>query len=535
MSFISSSPPPQSLSSQKNTSTREVFYLILAVFIAGVCSIIYELLIGAVSSYFLGDSIKQFSLTIGVYMASMGVGSYLSRYIKDDSLIKQFVIFEMVLGLLGGCSVPILYFSYAYTDFYITSMIILTSCIGICIGLEIPFLTRIMERYYKLDQNLSNVLSVDYLGALVATLLFPFVLLPMLGTFKSAVFFGLVNMFIGVFILLGFRKLLTPREGRLLIALNILCFLTLLIVLISSSTLMSKWNNKLYQDRVIYSKESRYQNIILTKNRDDLRLFLNGSLQFSSKDEYRYHESLVHIPILYKNLTGQAAKVLFIGGGDGLGVREALKHESVEQITLVDLDPEVTRLAKEHPMLVSLNDSSLFDHRVKVIHQDAHSFLEYLDGKTGLFDVIILDLPDPNNASLARLYSRDFYQLTQTRLDLGGIVVTQATSPFFARKAFWSINKTMQSAGYETKPYHISVPSFGEWGFIMASRQKLPSDLGWHLAKFLDSPLLQFLDHKLMNGIFNFAKDLQKLPVDESTIDSPVVLDYYLEGWRAWN
>lgn len=503
--------------------TKETTVLILSVFIAGLCSIIYELLIGTTSSYFLGDSVKQFSLTIGMYMAAMGLGSYFSRMISDENLLVKFIGIEIFLGFLGGISVPALYFTFAFTDLYPWMMVLMTMLIGICIGLEIPLLTRVMEQYYVLKVNLSNVLSLDYLGALIATLIFPFILLPFLGTFRSSIFFGLINMLIGFLVLWGFSDQIGFNRKKLLLTANILACGLLVFMLMVSNWLLESWTQSLYQDRVVYSKQSNYQKIVLTKDKDDYRLYLDGNLQFSTIDEYRYHEALVHIPLGIR----KASNVLLLGGGDGLAVREVLKHSTVQSVTLVDLDPEITGMAKENPHLKRINESSLENSKVSVLNQDA---FVYLNKTPKRFDLIIADLPDPNNSSLSRLYSREFYMLVRSRLAENGIFITQSTSPFYARKAFWSIGKSLQNAGFSNLvPYHVNVPSFGDWGFMMASNAALNTGMIQ-----LQVPT-RFLNREAIPGLFVFEKDLIEKDVQGSSLDQPKILTYYLEGWRYWN
>jgi spermidine synthase len=502
--------------------TREAGILIGSVFIAGLCSIVYELLIGATSSYFLGDSIRQFSLTIGVYMAAMGLGSFLSRLIGDERLLEKFVAAEILLGLLGGISVPLLYFAFAYTEAYTWVMIGLTLAIGTLIGLEIPLLVRVMQHYYPLRVNLSNVLSVDYVGALVATLLLPFVLLPLMGVFRSALTFGLVNMFIGFMVLWCFAEKLGMQRRRLLIRYNTAVFALLLVLLAGSSWLLASWSNGLYADRIVYTEQTPYQQIVLTRAKDDIRLYLDGGLQFSSVDEYRYHESLVHVPL---SLSARR-HVLILGGGDGLAAREVLKYSEVESVTLVDLDPAVTRIARHNPHLRALNGGSLDQPRVTVLHRDAFAFLRESSGR---YDAILIDLPDPKNTALARLYSREFYRLVKRRLSPGGVFVTQATSPFYAMRAFWSIVETVRSAGFATvAPYHVNIPSFGEWGFVLASVK--PQEVSIEV-----TVPTRYLDSALAERMFLFPRDLRHTGVLASTLDRPRVLSYYLSGWRHWN
>ncbi len=503
-------------------SKKEISILIISIFIAGLCSIVYELLISTASSYFLGDSVKQFSITIGLYMAAMGIGSYISRLIKKN-LLSKFIAVEILLGFLGGMSVPILYFCYAYTDFYSLYMVIVILAIGILIGLEIPLLTRIMERYYTLKINISTVLSIDYLGALIATLLFPFILLPFLGTFKSALFFGLINMGIGFLNLWCFRDVLNVGRRRLYGIASIAVSVSLLLIFLSAPLFLKQWSNSLYEDRIIFSQQTKYQKIILTKNKADLRLFLDGNLQFSSIDEYRYHEALVHIPFGFAE---NQTHVLLLGGGDGLAIREMLKYPDVKTITVVDIDPEITRISNENRHLRQMNQGSLLDARVTVIHEDAFVFLKDVQQK---FDVIIADLPDPNNVSLARLYSQTFYQLVGARLKPKGVFLTQATSPYFSKKSFWCINTTIDAAGLKTYPYHVYIPSFGDWGFVLGSRNDLdPKTIE------IEVPT-QYLEEDILESLFAFSKDLLDEDTAPSTLDKPVILSYYLKGWKYWN
>lgn len=510
------------LDESDSQATNRVNVLIFSTFIAGVCSIIYELLIATTGSYFLGDSIKQFSLVIGFYMATMGLGSYLSRLISDEKLLRYFVTAEILLGLIGGLSVPLLYFSFAYFNYFQFTILLLTSLVGLLIGLEIPLLSRLMSPYFVLKDNLSNVLSVDYMGALLATLLFPFLLLPFLGIFKTSLFFGLVNMSIGFSVLWFFSKSLKIEKKTTLYLYSFSALTVLITVFLFSQKLLGLWTEQMYDDRVVYAKETPYQQVVLTKSKEDIRLYLNGNLQFSSIDEYRYHESLVHIPML----NCECRDILLLGGGDGLAIRELLKYNGIHSMTLVDLDPAVTMLAKSNSYISALNNEAFEDDRLTVVNKDAFVYLSSTDRH---FDLIIIDLPDPNNTSLSRLYSREFYLLVKNRLSEDGRFVTQATSPFYAPKAFWSIKETITSSGYsDLVPYHTNIPSFGEWGFILASKSRIDLDT----TKLPSST--KYVDAYAIERMLYFEKDMRASNVEISTLDSPKILDYYLDGWKQW-
>jgi len=498
--------------------------IIFSVFVAGLCSLVYELLISTTASYFLGDSVQQFSITIGLYLASMGLGSYVSRLIKTK-LLRSFVAVEILLGLVGGLAVPILYLTYAYGAVFWPVVVGLIMIIGALTGLEIPLLTRIMDREESLDVNLANILSFDYLGALLATLAFPFVLLPVLGTFRASLALGLCNLVIGVVNVWWFRDLLDRRSQRQGYALSVLAALVLAALLAASGSLMDRWSDEVYEDRIVYREQTPYQKIVMTRWKDDFRLFLDGNLQFSSLDEPRYHEPIVHVPM---SQVPQPRRVLVLGGGDGLAAREVLKYETVDQVTIVDLDPKMFEIGRIYPPLTRLNERSLHSPRVRTVAKDAFVFLE----ETGRsYDLIIADLPDPNNASLARLYSRTFYGLVRSHLAAGGVFVTQATSPYFAREAFWTIHKTLRAADFShTYPFHVNVPSFGEWGFVLAAERPLTPSTAEPTVE------TRFLNGRIVPGLFEFPKDLQSPgSLRPSTLDQPRVLDVYLEGWQYWN
>ncbi|PHN02295.1 polyamine aminopropyltransferase [Flavilitoribacter nigricans] len=509
----------------KDRTAGEKAVLIINIFVAGLCSIIYELLISTTSSYFLGDSIKQFSITIGIYLAAMGLGSYLSRLLGGQ-LILRFIEVEVLLSLVGGCSVPILYFVFAnstYAHFNLV-MILMITLIGLLTGLEVPLLSRILTKHYPLKINLSNVLSLDYIGGLIATLLFPFILLPWLGVYHSSLIFGLVNLSLGVINLRVFRELLDGPKKRKYWLGVILAITFLAGMLLTAGQLLRAWSDTFYRDRIIFTKTTPYQHLVLTKGGDDLRLYINRVIQFSSTDEYRYHEPLVHPAMSRANYR---KKVLILGGGEGLTAREVLKYPEVEQVIIVDIDPEVFRIARSNEQLRELNRESLFDPRVETVAEDAFVFLRQYEE---LFDVIIADLPDPTSESLARLYSQEFYALARRRLVPNGVFVTQAASPYHTTNAFWCIAASLEAAGFtEVLPYHTYVPSFGDWGFVLAANRSLRESVR------IEVPC-RFLSDSTARRLTYFEKDL--IPgsaIDTNTLDQPRLLDYYLEDWRRWS
>jgi spermidine synthase len=290
-----------------------------------------------------------------------------------------------------------------------------------------------------------------------------------------------------------------------------------------SDRILEIGETNLYADDVVLAKTTPYQRIVLTAWKDDLRLFLNSHLQFSSKDEYRYHEALVH-----PGLSAQpnARRVLVLGGGDGLAVREILKHPGLETITLVDLDPAMTRLFSTHPELRRLNHDAFLDPRVHVVNADAFVWLE--TSPTELYDFAVVDFPDPSTYSIGKLYTTAFYAALRRHLVPEGRFVVQSTSPLFARKSFWCVVQTVEATGLTAAPYHVYVPAFGEWGFVIGGRSPLtlPTELPGDL---------KFLTIAGLPELFTFPPDMARVPVEPNRLNTQMLVKYYEQEWDGIN
>ena len=491
-----------------------------SVFIIAACSLIYELLISSLSTYLLGSSVIHYSLTIGLFLFFMGVGAWMAQSVTRH-LIPAFVSIEIAIGAVGGVSALLLLFVYAKTEFYYPAMIVVVGVIGILVGMELPLLTRILESRSGLRRGISQVLTFDYIGALLASLLFPFVLLPYFGHLLTATVVGLINLLVALIVAWSFRSQLSVWRGRLIGGVA-LAFLLLVACVIWLKPAQVVIDSALYEDPVIDTRQSTYQKIVLTQRGQDLRLYLDGNLQFSSIDEYRYHEVLVHLPVAFSKTLERA---LIIGGGDGLAARELLKYSHIQSIDVVDLDSEVTTLATEQHLLVSLNENSLKDERVTVHNSDAWTWL----AQSGdLYDVIVIDLPDPESEDVAKLYSVAFYQRIARRLSVGGALITQATSPWFARRAFWSIGNTVEEVFENVRPAAVYVPSFGLWGFFIAAKHSLQEPAS-HLYEG------RYMNDQTLQEVLRLPADLPRLPARVNRNYSLPVIDYYREGWNAQN
>ncbi|MCA3014018.1 MAG: polyamine aminopropyltransferase [Myxococcaceae bacterium] len=493
--------------------------LYVTVLVIATCGLIYELIVGTLASYLLGDSITQFSTVIGVYLFALGIGAWLSGFI-DKGVATRFVEVELAVALTGGISAPFLFATFSSGASFRVALYGMVTVIGTLVGLEIPLLLRLMKDQLQFKDLVSRVLTFDYLGALFASLLFPIVLVPKLGLVRTSLAFGLLNGLVGLWSTWLLEPAL-PSVTRLRVK-GVLVSVVLLVGLALGGSLTDVLEEQLYNDEVVHAVSTPYQRIVVTRGHRGFSLFLNGNLQFAAVDEYRYHEALV-VPAM--RAARQVKQVLILGGGDGLAAREVLRFAGVERVTLVDLDPAMTRLAVQYEELAALNGHSLEHEKLRIINDDAFRFL---DETAETFDVAIVDFPDPNNFSLGKLYTTKFYGLLRRRLAEGGVAVIQSTSPLFARRSFWCIDETVRAAGFATRPYHAWVPSFGEWGYVLAStsslepRRPLPEGL-------------RFLSEASLPTLFVFPPDMAQVPSEVNRLNNQALVHTYEQEWRRWN
>lgn len=513
-------PTPQSPAPAR-VSTAEVA-LLTSVFLVAACGLVYELAAGAVASYLLGDSILQFSTIIGAYLFAMGVGSYASRFFERQ-LVAHFLRIELLVGLVGGLLPATLFlFNDLAPGSFRLVLYGLVLLVGTLVGLEIPLVMRILKRQfahrYALKDLVSQVLTFDYLGALAVSVAFPLLLVPHLGLIRTGLLFGLMNAAVAVWALWLFRAELRRWKSHAWACAAVLGVLGGAFV---GAEQLTKWSEeRLFGDTILYSGSSPYQRVVVTSGRAGVRLFLNGNLQFHSRDEYRYHESLVHTAMAAH---GAPKQVLVLGGGDGLAVREILKWPSVQSVTLVDLDPHITRLFAEQPVLKRLNEGALTHPKVRVVNADAYKWLEQ---HQGVFDVIVVDFPDPSNFSIGKLYSTNFYTLMDEHLSASGFAVVQTTSPLVARQSYWTVATTLEAVGLQTTPFHAHVPSFGEWGFIIAGRR--PFRLATEFPKGL-----RFLTAQGLPAMLDFPPDMARVNTEPNRLSNQILVRTFEAEWGA--
>ncbi len=496
--------------------------LLASVFVVAACGLVYELAAGALASYLLGDSVLQFSTVIGSYLFAMGVGSWMSRFF-DRQLPAHFLRIELLVALAGGFLPALLFMAHAYAPGAFRALLYgMVGVVGILVGLEIPLVMRILKREVALKNLVSQVLTFDYLGALAVSVAFPIVLVPHLGLIRTGLLFGLLNAAVAVWALWVFR-----HELRRFGAHAVACGLTLAVLaagFVQADAVTSLAEDKFYQDRIVLAATSPYQRVVVTQGRTGAKLFLNGNLQFAERDEYRYHEALVHPAMA---AFGAPRRVAVLGGGDGMAVREVLKYPSVESVTLVELDPNMTRLFAQDPAMARLNGGALSSAKLTIVNADAFQWLQGSVLPPALldtFDVIIVDFPDPTNFSIGKLYTNSFYALLAERLSASGYAVIQTTSPLVARQSYWTVATTIESVGLTATPYHANVPSFGEWGYLLASRRP------WRMPTALPEGL-RFLTPQTLPLLFDFPKDMARVPAEVNRLSNQVLVTTYEQEW----
>ena len=493
--------------------------LLCTVFVISTCGLIYELIAGTLASYLLGDSVTQFSTIIGTYLFAMGIGSWLSGYV-EGSLLKWFILVEVIVGLIGGLSAPLLFLLFEQVASFRTLLYAIVSIIGILVGLEIPLLMRMLRDDFSFKDLVSRIFTFDYIGALLASIVFPLVLVPYLGLMRTSLLFGLLNVGVAAFVLYQMPSSRSLRRTLLPGILAAAIVLTGCYIYAGRLQLYSE--HLAYHDNIVYSKSTPYQRIIITRSREDVRLYLNGNLQFSSRDEYRYHEALVH-----PALSGlrEPERVLVMGGGDGLAVREVLKYPGVAHVDLVDLDPAMTSIFRKNDGLAKLNGYALRSPKVSILNMDAFQFVK---GQHAPYDAIIADFPDPSNYSIGKLYTTVFYQSLHKLLNDDGVLVIQSTSPYVARKSFWCVANTVGAAGFYTIPYHAYVPSFGEWGFVMATKNH-----SWRPPQNFP-PGLKYVNAQTMSEMLHFPPDMAALQTDTNRLNNAVLVHYFEDEWAHY-
>ncbi|MEU6619472.1 polyamine aminopropyltransferase [Streptomyces litmocidini] len=526
------------------------FPVLAVVFVCAACGLVYELELVALASYLIGDSVTQASVVLSVMVFAMGVGSLLAKRLRCRAAVG-FGLVEAGLALIGGCSAMVLYAAFAWLGESRHVLVAFSLAIGVLIGAEIPLLMALIQRPAREHAGragrqaalgeqddaagtVADLFAADYVGALVGGLAFPFLLLPWLGQLTGALVTGAVNAVAGGGLVLWvFRHDLTRRSRALLVAVN-LCVLT---ALATATVLVDDFEQAarraVYGEPVRVAVHTDLQEVVVTGGREEPPdLFLDGRLRVAGRDEYRYHEALVH-----PAMNGPHARVLIVGGGDGMAAREALRYAGVRTVTVVELDPGIVRLARTDPALSGLNEQAFRDPRVQVAYADAFNWLRgAADRLQERYDVVISDLPDPGITPSTKLYSEEFYGLVARVLATGGRFAVHAGSATDRPRTYWTVDATLRAAGFATSPFSAAgrTPGFAagpdradragrtgrgprDWGFLLAVRGDRPPALG--LAP--DAPRLRSLGPGTLEAAARRAERTRGATPPPSTLVHP--------------
>ncbi len=510
----------------KDTDKLSSGILKFSLLATGIAGVVAEYILATLASYFLPDATVQWTMIISIMLFSMGIGSRLSKYLVND-LLDKFVIIEFTLSLLVCFSASIVFVSAGRTIYFGIIIYALSILIGLLIGMEIPLVTRINERYEELRLNIASVMSWDYIGSLFGGVFFVFVGMPYLGMTYTPFVLGLLNFLVASVIVFRLGSSLRFKNSLRIAFLFVLGLIALGSYFSKEIILFGEQKN--YKDKIIHISQSRYQKIVITEKQGYSWLFINGHQQLSSFDEWLYHEPLVH-PAM--QLSGQKEHILVMGGGDGCAVKEILKYPEVKSVTVIDLDSTMINMARKHPALLAINKGSFENKKVQVHYQDAFLFNEHTDKK---YDLILVDLPDPRAIDVNKLYTRQFYEKLHDLLTPSGILITQAGSPYFATKAFYCIEKTFQSAGFHTLPLHNQVLTMGEWGWMIGSKQLSKQQMINKLNHVdLSGLKLRWLTPSAIKQVYSFGKPLSDTSgIEINTLANPVLPNYYNNG--NWN
>jgi spermidine synthase len=543
--------------------------LAFCMFTTGASGLVNEYVLATITTYILGNSIEQFSMVIASMMLMMGVSGFVQNKMSDDNLLQKFIAVEVIMALLGGFAPLAIYAAYGYLEnsFQIVHYFFVLS-VGFLIGFEIPLVMRIIDQHkIKLKTNLTLVYAMDYVGAFVGAVIWVQYLLKNYPLTEISFIVAGFNFMVASITIIYFLKQKLILKPAIYIVILIVTSALLIIGFASNRDISSLLEQRFYEDPIVHQETTKYQHLVITHNSGsgDTRLYINGNTQFSSLDEKRYHDFLVH-PLM--EAATSRDNLLILGGGDGLALREVNKYSDVRNITVVDLDPDMVTMASTHKLLTDLNNDSFKNANiatlpfqvidsgakqgvylsesglesmpkwvasVTVYNIDADLFLR--DKPKQKWDAVIIDLPDPSGIEISKLYSKQFYQNLKRYLTADAYISIQSTSPYHAKDAYLAIGNTLNAAGFNVLPYRQNIPSFGDWGYYLAwTAEEKPIDLKKRLSQLKDFSVdTDFITPELLASSFAFGKgELQTKRPCVNTLMEPCLLTAYTDrGWQV--
>jgi spermidine synthase len=543
--------------------------LAFCMFTTGASGLVNEYVLATITTYILGNSIEQFSMVIASMMLMMGVSGFVQSKMSDDNLLQKFIAVEVIMALLGGFAPLAIYAAYGYLEnsFQIVHYFFVLS-VGFLIGFEIPLVMRIIDQHkIKLKTNLTLVYAMDYVGAFVGAVIWVQYLLKNYPLTEISFIVAGFNFIVASITIIYFLKQKLILNPTIYIIILLVTSALLIMGFASNRDISSLLEQRFYEDPIVHKETTKYQHLVITHNSasGDTRLYINGNTQFSSLDEKRYHDFLVH-PLM--EATTSRNNLLILGGGDGLALREVNKYPDVRNITVVDLDPDMVKMASTNKLLTDLNNNSFKNANiatlpfqvidsgarqgvylsenglenesnwvasVTVYNIDADLFLR--DKPKQKWDAVIIDLPDPSGIEISKLYSKQFYQNLKRYLTADAYISIQSTSPYHAKDAYLAIGNTLKSAGFKVLPYRQNIPSFGDWGYYLAwTTDEKPLALKNRLSQLKDlSVATDFITAELLASSFAFGKgELQTTRPCINTLMEPCLLTAYSDrGWQV--
>lgn len=546
--------------------------LAFCMFSTGASGLVNEYVLATITTYILGNSIEQFSIVIASMMFMMGVAGLVQNKMSDENLIYKFMTLEVIMAIIGGFAPLAIYGAYGYLeDHFLFVHYFFVLAVGFLIGFEIPLVMRIIDQNkIKLKTNLAIVYAMDYIGAFIGAIIWVKYLLKHFPLTEISFIVAGFNFAVALVTVLYFIHTKVIKHRFISIVVVTITAIILLLGFYNNRDISDLFEQRFYEDPIVHKETSKYQHLVITENKStgDVRLYINGNTQFSSLDENRYHDFLVH-PVM--SLASDAKNVLVLGGGDGLALREVLKYKNIESITLVDLDPVMIKLASQNRHMKKLNKDAFNDARIKiqepagmkavnvkgvylndgeldnkgdlksewvasinVYNLDADQFINGL--KHQQWDAVIIDFPDPSSVELSKLYSKQFYRKLKRYLSPNAFIAIQSTSPYHAKEAFLTIGNTLNAAGYSTLPYRQNIPSFGDWGYFLAwTSSSTPTTVKSTLAEIQDfSVETDFITPDLMMASFAFGKgELSSEHNCVNTIMHPCLVTQYNDySWQ---
>lgn len=550
---------------------KRLDYAVLAILAIGAgCGLVYEYLLSHYAGRVLGAVEVAIFGIITVMMVFMGVGSFLARYITNP--YTGFAWLEVILALVGSSSVLVVGGLFALANLFPQILMqtfglpvdlspaggwvemvnqwvrlspyLMGALLGTLIGMEIPLIGEIRAHLHRdiLKNNVGSIYGIDYIGAGVGATLW---LLFMLSTDVStaAAITASVNLLLGLSFFYLFRR--EVQWAGALLAAHLLVAVLVLQIFDQGAEWAASMEDLLYKDKVVYRMNTERQRLVVTERTTHpakptrLSFYLNGRIQFASNDEQIYHSMLTYPAMA---ASARHRRVLIIGGGDGLALRDVLRWGPTE-VVLLELDERLVELFKT-PLegeagrisrrLLEANQYAFSDPRVTTRFGDAFLSVDTLLQQEQRFDTIIVDLPDPSHPDLNKLYSARFYAKLGGLLAGDGALAVQSTSPYHAKNTFISIGKTIKHAGFmHVEQYHANVPSFGEWGWSIATKNGKSAQR--RLQELTELPLVDaWVTQPLLLAAFEFGKGFYQDSgsIRINRLGSMVAYQYHYADWQ---